>query len=105
MGIFKDFGQHFINRHIAANDFLGTCRAERDIGLTHAALYAVFLMEHNLCIGNIGLRIMAPQTTQRTALEKYRGADTGAVIYGKMLDVKNGACHIVVLTYYTYFSQ
>ncbi len=92
MGIFKDFGQHFINRHIAANDFLGTCRAECDIGLTHAALYAVFLMEHNLSVSDIGLRIMAPEATQRTTLEKYRGADSGAIVYRKMLDVKNSSC-------------
>ena len=39
----------------------------------------------------LGFGIGAPLASQRAAFQEYRGADSGAVMYGIALDIENGS--------------
>jgi hypothetical protein len=48
----------------------------------------IFLV-HQLGLWRQTFRIMAPLASQRAALQKYRDPGTGAVMDGKLFDIKN----------------
>ena len=55
--------------------------------------FHAFCKNRQLRSGTLRLRIVAPQTTQRTALQKNRCPDSGSVVHGEMFDV-NDPCGI-----------
>ena len=56
---------------------------------TFFTMYAVFTVVHDLHPGKLGLRIGAPFALKRTSLQKYSGPYTGAVVDGKLLNIKD----------------
>ena len=60
------------------------------------AMQASFLPHQHPAPGIQPLRIVAPYTSQRASAQKHRGAHTGAVIGGKLFDIKDKSfCHSV----------
>ena len=49
--------------------------------------------EKQLRLHILGFRIMAPMTPQRTALQKNRSPDSGAIVNTEFLNIKNGSFH------------
>lgn len=54
----------------------------------HTAHAAVFT-EHKLRAGLLGFRVGTPDAPERTAFQKYGGADAGAIMNTEALDIKN----------------
>jgi hypothetical protein len=52
-------------------------------------VHAVFTVVHDLHPGQLGLRIGAPFAVKRTSFQKYSGPYTGAVVDGKLLNIKD----------------
>jgi hypothetical protein len=48
-----------------------------------------------------GFRVVAPETPQRAALEKYRRANPGSVVQGKAFDVKHHGLEGIGLNHFT----
>jgi hypothetical protein len=48
-----------------------------------------------------GFRVVAPQTPQRAALEKYRRANPGSVVQSKTFDIKHDGLKGITLHYFT----
>ena len=76
--VFADFRQQFTHADIPTDRF---CLSGKSQGLD-----SVFL----------GLRITAPSAAQITAFQKDNGADTGSVVNGVALNVKNTSCSVVI---------
>jgi hypothetical protein len=57
------------------------------VSATHAAV----LEEHQVWVGALALRIVAPPARQRTPFEKNRGSNARAVVQGIAHDVKEEA--------------
>ena len=71
-------------------DALGTRGAGRHAG---AAKDALGLVEEHFGGGPLGLGVVAPGTTQRTALEEHHGPHPGAVVHTESLDRGYGQRH------------
>jgi hypothetical protein len=56
---------------------------------TFFTVHAVLTVVHDLYPGQLGLRIGAPFATKRTSLQEYGGPYTGAVVDGKLLNIKD----------------
>ena len=56
---------------------------------TFLTVHAVLTVVHDLHPGQLGLRIGAPFAAERTSLQKYSGPHAGAVVDGKLLNIKN----------------
>ena len=70
-------------------------RAGSAAQITFEAPLGLFI-KLGLCRKSLG--VMAPNATQRTALEKDRCADPLTIANGKFLNIKNQAVHIKVCT-------
>ena len=56
---------------------------------TFLTVHAVLTVVHDLHPGGLGLRIGAPFAAEGTSLQKYGGPYTGAVVDGKLLNIKD----------------
>jgi len=56
-----------------------------------SANLAAVLEEHQVWLGALALRIVAPPARQRTPLEKNRAANARAIVQGIALDIKEDA--------------
>jgi hypothetical protein len=56
-----------------------------------SATQAAVLEEHQVWLGTLALRIVAPPAGQRTPFEKNCGSNAGAIVQGIALDVKEEA--------------
>ena len=56
-----------------------------------SASYALIFRIKKLGLRRFRLGVMTPRAVKRTALDENRRSDTGAVVYAKLLNVKNTA--------------
>lgn len=78
--------------------FRQALRTGRTNAGTQAAAYAFAGIISKLLFARKSLRVMAPRTAKRTALEENCCADPVAVVDGKAFDIKYCRCHDTNLT-------